>query len=402
MPRYVYRAKDNSLKVLEGTIEAESETAAITRLGTLGVYPLTITEATPEEDLRSHAAPRRLPSRTLAYASRQLADLLGGGLSLFNALSLLSQQTEHRALQAVWASVGGAVRDGQALSEALLRHPDVFSPLYISMIRAGEAGGSLDLVLNRMADLLESQSELKTRVASALVYPLVVLVIGLLTIIVLLTYVVPKLSALFTETGQLLPLPTRILLSISGTLSRWWWGWLGAGMIGVWGVRAFRRSPAGRVMVDRLMMRLPVGGLLLRKAQIAQFARSLGVMVGQGVPMLQALEVASSTVSNLVLRQAIFRVKEAVQEGGSLSNALAVSGQFLPFVSNLVAVGEESGTLETALVKVATSYERETDRTLRVLTTILEPLFIVVVGLIVMFIVISMLLPIFQLGLIAQ
>jgi len=402
MPRYVYRAKDLALKAVEGTIEAESSTAAITRLANAGVYPVSLTEVLTEHGPRLSAIRRIVPSRLLAYMSRQLADLLSGGLPLFNALSLLSQQTEHRHLRGVIQELGTAVRDGLPFSEALSQHPEAFSPLYISMIRAGETGGSLDAVLVRLAELAEGESELRSRVAMALVYPLVVLGIGLVTIVVLLTYVVPRLSELFAESGQLLPLPTRMLLALSRALSTWWWAWCVGIVACVWLLRAMQRSEGGRQAIDRFVLRVPLGGALVRKLETARFTRNLGVMLGQGVPALQALEVANAAIAQMTLRQAVGQVKESVREGMSLSEALGASGQFPVFVSNLVAVGEESGTLETALLKVASSYERETDRTLRVLTTVLEPLLIVVVGLIVMFIVISMLLPIFQLGLVAQ
>ena len=402
MPTYAYRAKDSALKVVQGTIEAENETAAITRLGGLGVYPLTITEAEVGSHLPVIAAARRVPNRALAEMSRQLADLLGGGLSLFNALSLLSQQIEHRLLRQIIGEVSQAVHYGQALSDALARHPEVFSPFYISMVRTGETGGGLDAVLIRLADVGESEAELKSRVTSALVYPLVVLLIGILTIVVLLTYVVPKLTGLFTETGQLLPLPTRVLLAISGALTQWWWLWALGLTAGAWAARAIPRSSGGRLLVDRTLLEVPLVGTLVRKLETARLTRNLGVMAGQGVPILQALEVGSATISNMILRQAVLRVKDAVQGGASLADALTQSRQFPVFVSHMVAVGEESGTLDGALLKIASSYERETERALRTLTTVLEPLLIVVVGVVVMFIVISMLLPIFELGLVAQ
>ena len=405
MPRYVYRAKDLSLNVVEGDIEADSEAAAVTRLSSLGVFPITLAEVATAGRASGggpSTARQRVTPRTLALMSRQLADLLGGGIPLFKALALLAEQTEDRTLRGVIADVGEAVRDGQAFSQALGRHPQVFSSLYLSMITAGETSGGLDSVLTRLADLLESESELRGRIASALVYPCVVLVIGLITIIVLLTYVVPKLTTLFTEVGQEPPLPTRILLAISGTLTHGWWVCLAAAAVGWWSLRMFRLSPGGRATLDRGVLRVPLAGTLVRKQQIARFVRNLGVMVGQGVPVLQALSVAAATLSNTVLKQVVTGVQQAVREGETLAGALAASKQFPAFVSNMVAVGEESGTLDGALLKVAGSYERETDRTLRTFTTVLEPLVIVLVGLVVMFIVISMLLPIFQLGLVAQ
>ncbi len=405
MPYFIYKARDSTQKLVEGTVEADSETAAITRLGAAGVFPLTIRSA----DAPAHASPlpsfggaRRIPNRALAHLSRQLADLLGGGLPLFNALALLSEQTEHRTLRAVIDRTADAVREGQAFSDALARHPEVFSPLYINMIRAGEAGGALDAVLGRLADLLEADSEFRGRITSALVYPSIILFVGAITVLVLLVYVVPKLTSVFTESGQALPLPTRILLSISHTLSDWWWVWIGSLAVTIWSFRRFRRSGAGHAVTDRFILSLPLAGTLVRKMQTARFARNLGVMVGQGVAMLQALEVASSTVSSVPLREAVESLRDSVQSGQSLSESLRTTGMFPPFVSNLVAVGEESGTLETALLKIASSYERESDRALGLLATALEPLLIVVVGLVVMFIVISVLLPIFELGLVAQ
>ena len=403
MPTYAYRAKDISLRVVEGMIEADNESAALARLGSQGIYPLVIAEAGTPSTPRVAGARlgRRVPVNAVAYMSRQLADLIGGGLSLFHALALLSEQTEHPTLRAVVAQMSQSVREGQALSEALARHPSIFAPLFVNMIRAGEATGDLEAVLLRLADLLEGESEVKNRVAMALVYPAVVLVIGIATVVVLLTYVVPKLTEVFAESGGLLPLPTRILLGISGSLTRGWWLWLGGIAMSVWMLRRFRISQTGRVALDRMLLRLPLGGVLVRKLQVARFLRSLGAMIGQGVPALQALEVAGSTVSNTVIRRAVDHVRAAVQDGASLSNALQASGEFPTFVSNMVAVGQEAGTLDTALAKVATSYERDADRAIRALTTVMEPLLIVMVGLVVMFIVIAMLLPIFNLGLVA-
>ena len=402
MPRYRYQAKNTALQLVEGSIDAESDVAAVNRLGGRGLFPITLTEAFPETPASPQTARRGIPARTLAHMSRQLADLLGGGLTLFYALALLAEQTEDPLLRAVITDVAQRVHEGQSFSEALANHPDVFSPLYLSLIKAGETGGALEDVLGRLADLLTAQSEFSSRVLSALLYPLVVLSIGLITVVVLLTYVVPKLTVLFAETGQLLPLPTRLLLGVSGLLSQWWWLWLGGAAFGLAGVRLGFRHPAGRAAVDRWMLQLPLVGMLVRKSQTTQCTRNLGGMLAQGVPMLQALDVAGSTLTNTTLRQALERAQQAVREGESVASALALTHQFPAFVSNLVAVGEESGTLDRALLKIAASYERDTERSLRLLTTVLEPLLIVIVGVIVMFIVIAMLLPIFQLGLVAQ
>ncbi len=399
MPRFAYRAKDQTLHVVEGTIEAESETAAISRLGHQGVFPVWLIEVSAPA-----AAPRlgrrvRVGQRTLATTTHQLADLLGGGLPLLSALTLLARQTEHHALRQIIDHLAASVRDGQALSEALAGHPRVFPPLYRSMVKAGETGGALEQALRRLAELGEHEAELKSRVVSAAAYPLFVLGVAVAMTAFLLAYVIPKLSLVFLETNQLLPLPTRVLLGISRFVVEGWW-LAGLGLLAaLWGLRRWYASASGRLLVDRLLITLPVAGSLVRKLEVARLTRTLGTLVGQGVPILQALDVVAANAANATLRLAIRAVRDAVQEGATLASSLSETSQFPAFVSNMVAVGEESGTVDAALLKVASTYERDADRILRTLTTIVEPVLLVGVGGVVMFIVLAMLLPVFQIGL---
>ncbi len=402
MPRFTYRAKDSTLHVVEGIIEAESETSAISRLGGQGVFPISIVAVGSTTFSSRSVLARRISQRSLAYLTRQLTDLLSGGLPLLNALTLLSKQTEQPALQRVIESLASSVRDGRSFSDALTDHPTVFPPLYVSMVRAGEVGGALEQTLGRLADLGEHEAELRSQVISASAYPVFILgVAGAMTAF-LISYVIPKLSTVFIETGQALPLPTRFLLAVSQLSSRWWWALL-LGMV-VFGVmaRKWYASASGRLMMDRALIAVPAIGMLVRKLETARLTRNLGTMIGQGVPVLQALDVVARNISNTVLRTTVLQIQEAVREGSSIAAALGASGQFPVFVSNMVAVGEESGTVDAALLKVAGTYEREVDRTIRTLTTILEPVLLVVVGGIVMFIVLAMLLPIFQIGLVVQ
>ena len=400
MPRFTYRAKDRSLNVVEGTIDADNEAAAISQLGTAGVFPISIAEVGGAASFAAAPARlRRLSPRVLAYTTRQLADLLGGGLPLLSALTLLAKQTEQPALRRVVDSLANAVRDGRALSDAMTAHPEVFPPLYRSMVKAGEVTGSLEQSLSRLADLGEHEAELRSRVVSASAYPLFILFISFCMTIFLMAYVIPKLSLVFLETDQLLPLPTRLLLAVSGVFTRWWWA-LGLGAVAAGlALRQWYMSDRGRAALDQALVRIPAVGALVRRLETARFTRSLGTMVGQGVPILQALDVVSANIGNAVLRKAVMRVRDAVLEGSSLAAALSGTQEFPVFVSNMVAVGEESGTVDAALLKVAVAYEREIDRTIRMLTTILEPMLLVVVGGIVMFIVLAMLLPVFQIGL---
>ncbi len=402
MPQFVYRAKDSALKDVAGTIEAETEAAAISRLGSLGVFPSVITE---QEEVKTPGvlwADRRVSAQLLAYTTRQLADLLSGGLPLLGALTLLTTQTEHRSLRRVIRSLADDVRDGRTLSDALADHPRVFPPLYLSMVRTGEVGGVLDAALGSLADLLESEAELRSQVLSASVYPVFVVCFALAMTTGLIMFVVPALAQTFVETGQLLPLPTRIVLAVSGLLTRWWWAMLCGAAILVWVLRRWHATPLGRAATDRMLLGVPGIGTLARKLDTARATRNLGVLIGHGVPALQALDVVAQHISNTVLRRALHSVLEAVREGSSIAAAVEASKQFPLFVSNMVAVGEESGSVDRALLKVASVYEREIDRTMRALTSILEPVLLVLVGGIVMFIVLAMLLPIFELGLIVQ
>ncbi|HEX9779843.1 MAG TPA: type II secretion system F family protein [bacterium] len=403
MPHYAYRAKDVHLNAVEGVVEAESEAAAISRLGRQGVFPVSISVAAsgraPGAPARRGRA-RRVSRRTLAHTTRQLADLLAGGVPLFRALTLLSRQAEHAALRGIAASLAHTVREGRSLSESLAAYPSVFSPLYVSMVRAGEVGGGLDGVLARLAELEEHEADLRSRLIGASAYPLFVLVVAMGMTAFLLVYVIPTLAEVFAESGQLLPLPTRMLLALSAAATTWWWALPAAAAGLVWAGRRWGRSPGGRAAFDRLLIRVPGIGRLARQIDVGRFCRNLGIMLGQGVPMLTACDVVTQQVSNAEVRRAALGVREAVRGGAALAQAMEASRQFPPFVANMVAVGEESGTLETALLKVAASYERELDRTLRILTTVLEPALLLVVGGLVMFIVLAMLLPVFQVGLV--
>ena len=402
MPQFTYRAKDTQLNVIEGTIEADNEASAIGRLGSQGVFPISIIEAGSRSPSRAIFAARRVSSRTLAYTTRQLADLLGGGLPLFSALTLLAKQTEHRTLKGVIEALTNAVREGRALSDALTDHPKVFPPLYVSLVRAGEVGGALEKSLVRLAELGEHEADLRSRVNSAMAYPLFVLALAAAMTVFLLSYVIPTLSLVFVESGQLLPLPTRVLLRVSDFFTHWWWA-LAAGVLALgWFIRQQYASPSGRALLDRAVIELPGVGTLVRKLETARLARNLGTLIGQGVPVLQAIDIVAQSVLNSVLQRAVEQARVAVGEGSSIAAAIGASGQFPIFVSNMIAVGEESGTVDEGLLKVASAYEREVDRAVGTLTTLLEPVLLVGVGGVVMFMVLAMLLPIFQIGLVVQ
>lgn len=341
---------------------------------------------------------RGVSSQALADVTRQLAELLGGGVSLDQALALVSAHTEHRVMREVLQAAEESVRSGQQFSDALAEHPQAFSPVYLGMVRAGEMSGQLETVLVRLAEMLERESELAHRFTAALAYPVVVLMLGLVTVNVLLFAVLPKLRMLFEETGQELPLPTRLLLAASEGLGQWWGAWLLAILGAGWGFRVWWGSAAGRAARDRVVLRLPLIRTLVSKREIARLTRQVGLLLEQGVTVPQAFDLASHTLSNGSLHRAVKRASVDVQTGNGLAEALERTGEVPPFVCMVARVGEESGTLERALLHVASAYERQTDRLLETATRLLEPALIIMVGLMVMGIVMAMLLPIFELG----
>lgn len=407
MPTYVYRAKNHAQQLIEGRLEADNERAALLQLSREGVAPLSLEEALAAAarppDLRSGPSQSlRVPARTLAVFTRQLSDLLGAGLTLLTALQLLIKQTEHPLLRQVTEDLVARIREGGRFSEALRKHPAVFGALYVNLVAAGEVGGALEKVLIRLADLLEAEDELKAKIRQALVYPAFILGIGALTVGVLLVMVIPKLAALFEDMGQQLPLPTRALIELSGWVRIYWWLLAGLAAGGAAALRQYRRQPAGRMRWDRLQLGVPVLGALIQRVEVARFTRTLSVLLSQGVPILEALSVVTQSAGNAVLADTLQRVRQDVRDGRALSASLSRSTVVPAFVQNMVAVGEESGTLEVALLKVAAAYERDADRVMKIFTTLLEPVLLVLVGGVVAFVVMAMLLPIFQIGLMVQ
>lgn len=404
MAQFLYEARDSVSRLVRGRLEAESEHAALGVLTRRGFYPIRISEDVPSTALPSPRVfwrSRRVPVRVLGQFTRQLADLVGAGLPLLNALTLLGGQTVQPLLRATLIELVDQVRGGSSLSEALSKHPVVFSSLYVNMVRAGELGGALEQVLQRLADFAEAQDELRTKVQMALVYPAIIVTFGVAVVIGLLTFVVPKLVALFDELGQTLPLPTQLLLGASHALLHYGWALvLLVGIAAAW-LRNQGRTPQGRLWLDRWIRRVPVIGELLRQVDVARCARSLGMLIGNGAPLLESLEVVGRGSSSAVLQRELESVHQAVAGGSSLALAMSQGESLTADVTGMIAVGEEGGALERALEKVASAYEKQAERTTRLLTTLLEPILMLLVGVVVGFIVMAMLLPIFQVSLLA-
>jgi general secretion pathway protein F len=405
MPIYAYTGLTAQGRAIAGVIDADSPKGARLSLRRTGIFPTTISA----ERAAQTASPagttsgltrlfERVPARELALLTRQLATLTKAGLPLVECLSTLIEQMEHAALKRVLSYVRQQVREGRSLADALQAHPRVFSSIYINMVRAGEESGTLETVLARLADYSEDQARLLRTVQSALTYPLLMVVVASAILLFLLAYVVPQVTRIFSDTGQKLPLVTRLLIGLSSFLADYWWLLLvvgASGMLG--GVRLFR-TPKGREWCDRLLLRLPWVGRLLQRLSVARVARTLSTLLASGVPLLSALGIVTHLVSNTRLRRALEEARASVQEGESLATPLKRSSLFPALFIQMITVGERSGELEGLLTRAAEAYDEEVATALARLTSLLEPLTILVMGGVVLFIVLAILLPIFELN----
>jgi type II secretion system protein F len=406
MRDFRYKAKDSRKEMITGILEAETEQEALAKLSKMGYFPLSIEreEASSEgqTDPLSLGFFTRIRRRDITVFTRQLADLLEAGLPLMRGLDVLWEQTENRRLQEVLASLASQVKDGKSFSEALTLYPKIFSNLYVNMVKSGEVGGMLSEVLARLADFGENDEELRAKVRAALAYPILILFVGMATVAVLLIFVVPKLVSLFQDVGQILPLPTRILIELSQGLVHFWWVVLSVVVLSVFLLRRGRLSRRVRLAIDGVKLRIPVWGPLIKKVEIATFARSLATLLSHGVPILQAMQVVVQATENELLRGEFKRIGEQLKGGTTLSQEIRRGRMFPALVTNMVAIGEEAGNLDRSLFKIADTYEREADRAMKLMTSLVEPVMILVMGSIVGFIVIAMLMPIFQIDLLAR
>lgn len=398
MPTYIYKAKSGPKEIIEGLITADSPNAVIARLTEQGYFPISI-----EEEGKGRVGVTvkkiRIPQKEVGVFTRQLADLLEGGLTLYQALDTLAKQTENKAFSRIIQDIRDSVREGNPLSDTLQNYPRIFNSLYISMVRSGETGGMLDSVLIRLAEFSEREQALRSRVRGALTYPFFLASFGVITIGVLVVFVVPKLAGIFSDFGQALPLPTRILMAVSHFMTNWWWLLaiffaLAAGIF-----NQQKKSSEGRFFIDRWKLRLPILGRLILIGELARLSRTLSTLFGSGVPVLKSLEIGTDTVLNEVIRRELGIVYDKISKGASLGSSLEDSAYFPLFMTNMIKVGEKGGAVEKSLLKVADSYDREIDRITRIFTTLLEPVLIITLGLVVGFIVVSMLLPIFNINL---
>jgi len=405
MPLYKYRAKKSAKEVVIGTIEARTREEAVEGIEQMEYFPIRVEEqkaAAAEGKGLSLSIFKRVRLRELTIFSRQLSSLIKSGVPILRGISIIAEQSENHYLKDILNEIGADVKDGKTLSGALERYPRVFSPLYRAMVRAGEDSGTLQETLLKLADYGQRQEEIISKVRAALAYSLLMAVVGTGTVFFMLTFVIPKLVHIFSSIGGTLPLPTRILISVSAWLHHFWFWLLLFAATVFFLLKRRAKTDAEKVAAGLFKLRLPVVGDFTRKLELARFSRTLEVLIRSGIQILRAIRITVPVLSNEIIKQGLLKVHGEVEQGASFGMSLKKSTLFPPFMSSLITVGESSGRLEEALAEVADSYERDVDEGIKMFTSLLEPLMILGMGLVIGFIVIAMLLPVFQLDVMAR
>jgi type IV pilus assembly protein PilC len=393
---YEYKVRDQSGKVVGGTLVADNEQLVVNRLREMGYVPLKVGVRGGAVMKREFNIRKKPKLKDLAVFSRQFATMVNSGLPILRALSILEQQTESRILSKAVVQVRAEIEKGSSLSAALAKQPRVFNNLYVAMVQSGETGGVLEAVLERLAQSLEREVQLRQRIKSAMTYPIVVLGFVSLILLAMLVFIVPQFNNIYADLGGTLPLPTRMLLKVSDLVVHKAIFLLAGLGLAVFAIRRYIKTPRGRLQWDTLKLKIPIFGGLFQKTALARFSRILGVLNRSGVPILQSLDVTAEVVNNALVARAIKDVQESVKGGESLSKPLGKHGVFPPMVVQMLSVGEETGAIDTMLDKVATFYDDEVTATVDSLTSLIEPVMIFFVGGAVGLSVIALYLPMFN------
>ncbi|MBI5068516.1 MAG: type II secretion system inner membrane protein GspF [Deltaproteobacteria bacterium] len=407
MPVFEYKALDQRGRQVAGLREADSPKGLRAALRRDGVF---LTEVLGQKEAaaaqkRDVSVKRfvggRISVEDVSITTRQLAVLVGAGIPLVEALTALVDQVDHERMKRVVSEVKQRVNEGASLADAMAAHPKAFGTLYVNMIRAGESSGALDVVLVRLADFTESQARLRSRVMGALTYPMLMLILSGVVLGILFTVVIPKIIRIFEETKITLPWTTKALIGFTTLVQGYWWAAILAAALGAWLFVRWRATPAGRAVYDQRLLRLPIFGSLIRQIALARFSRTLATLLKSGVPLLTSMEIVKNIVGNVRLATVIDEARTSIQEGESIAAPLKRSGEFPPLVYHMVAIGEKSGQLEEMLNNVANAYEAQVETKVGALTSLLEPLMIVFMGVVVAFMVFSILMPILQINTLA-
>jgi len=402
VPVFVYRAADQQGKTIDGVMDAPDARAVVDRLQRDAYFPIRVAPQAAGGALGlrfSALRQKRVTGRDVVEFTQQLATLIEAGLPLDRALLILEELTGHPRIREISADILRSVRGGSSLSDALAKHhPHPFSRLYISMVRAGEKGGVLEATLKRLAELLREAQEFRDAIVSATIYPALLTLVGAAAVVFLLTFVIPRFGEIFKDLGQDLPMPTYVLLTVSGAVQTYWWVVALVVVAAVLVTRMVLSTSEGRLGADRLLLRLPLAGDVVLKTEVARFARVLGTLLRSGVPVVSALSVVREMIGNRILANAVDRLADGVKRGAGLSAPMAETGVFPPLARHLVRIGEETGRLEEMLLRVADAFEAEVRKLVKRLTGLLEPEIILAMGLVVGFIVVAMLMAIFSIS----
>ncbi len=404
MPVYDYTALDEKGKRTSGIIDADSGPIARQKLRASNIFPVTIEEVqdiASEEDRKTLSVGRifnRVKPSEIAMMTRQLATLIGAGLPLVSAITIVIPQTGSGVFRKILSRIKEDIVEGKSFSDALSPYPEIFPLLYTNMIHAGETSGTLGIVLDRLADIAEKQQALNSRIRAAMAYPIFMSLLGTAILFALLTYIVPSITAIFSDMDQVLPAPTRILIATSGFLRSYWLLLVAVGILAIIGLQIMIKKPKGRIILDRMILRLPGIGLLAKKMAVIRVTRTLGSLLENGVSMLPALEIVKNVAGNKLIANAIDDASDMVEKGQGLGVALGESNIFPDLPIQMIQVGEQSDQLEPMLNKVAEVFENEVESAIMSLTSLLQPVMLLVMGAVVLFIVLSILLPIFEMN----
>ncbi len=395
MPSYQWKGRDRSGNPQSGLLIGDNKDAVIAALRRQQIVVTTVKEKGKEIALPKFGGGIR--QKAVAVFTRQFSVMIDAGLPLVQCLDILGQQQDNKAFQKVILQVRQDVEAGSSLADALRKHPQAFSDLYVHMVAAGEAGGILDTILQRLANYIEKSVKLRSQVRSAMIYPLAVITIAIVVVYVILWKVIPVFATLFESLGTQLPFLTQVIVNLSRFIGNFWW--LIFLLVGgaIFALRQYYRTEAGRYQIDKLMLKMPVLGMLLRKIAVARFCRTLGTLLSSGVAILESLEITARTAGNAVIEESILKVRKDVEEGKSLAEPLARTEQFPPMVCQMVGVGEQTGAMDTMLSKIADFYEDEVDAAVEGMMALLEPVMIAFLGVVIGTIVVAMYLPMFSL-----
>jgi type IV pilus assembly protein PilC len=395
MPVFQYTARTLKGELQSGEVTLPSRDDVIAHLRKNRMVVVQVRNA-PKQFKLNFKLGGGVKTRDVVVLTRQFATMINAGLPLVQALDILSQQTENKVLADVTRQVVYDVESGHTLADALRKHPKAFSDLYVNMVAAGEAGGILDTILLRLAQFLEKNDAIVRKVKGAMVYPVVIMSVAGIAITVLLIFVIPTFQSMFASVNLELPLPTRIVIGASNVLKHYWWAIAGAFVFAAWAIRRFYKTPVGKLQIDRLLLNVPVLGDLIRKSAVSRFTRTLGTLISSGVSILDGLEITAKTAGNQVIHNAVMESRASIAGGETIAAPLQKSRVFPPMVISMIAVGEQTGGLDEMLSKIADFYDEEVDAAVGTLLSLMEPIMIVVLGVIVGGMVVAMYLPIFD------